>query len=96
LPSVSAAANQKSQIPNNKTLAQTELTPEVFDASSPRWIKEIGMNQTGRTRTGSNKLQLPKFKIAIKSTKLSKPTPEGMKIWNSLIPAEKLLWPSLR
>jgi len=53
----------KSQIPNNKSLAQTDLTPEVFIASTPKPEKNKGVNQASRSRAGSNKLQLSKFKI---------------------------------
>jgi len=42
----------KSQIPNNKSLAQTDLTSEVFIASTARPEKYKGINQASRARAG--------------------------------------------
>jgi hypothetical protein len=52
-----AGANSKSQIPNHKSLAQTDLTSEVFNASTAKPEKYKGINQASRTRAGSNKFQ---------------------------------------
>ena len=47
----------KLQTPKTKSLAQTELAPEVFIASTAKPKTDNDVQQPSRTRAGSNKLQ---------------------------------------
>jgi hypothetical protein len=58
----------KFQAPNFKSLAQTDLTSALFVALTAWHERPKGINRTSRARAGSNKFQLPKFKIPNKET----------------------------
>jgi len=45
------------QTPKTNSLAQTELAPEVFIASTAKPETDNDVQQPSRTRAGSNKLQ---------------------------------------
>jgi hypothetical protein len=53
----------KFQISNSKSLAQTDLTLEVFAAFTLKPEQDTGETQASRTRAGSNKFQNPNSKF---------------------------------